>query len=131
MVQELIKIGYEENIWNLNIVYVIQSGEFVKIGQTGNLISRLGHYKTHNPHPMQIVGLIKGGMQEENILHDKFKHLHVKHDWFQYKQEIRDYFSDFKVIDLDLLHDKVILQSAMTNPKCHAQTIRRLSKKIT
>lgn len=129
MVQEPIKVSHSETIHDLDLVYFIQSGEFVKIGQTGSLAQRLGHFKTHNPHPMYVVGLIKGGPKEEKLLHEKFSHLHVKNEWFRYESEIKDFFPNFEPITIELLQDKLILQYAMTDPKFNRHKIRSVLKR--
>lgn len=131
MVQEIIKLSGHESIYSADVVYFIQSEEFVKIGQTGNLANRLFSFKTHNPHPMYIIGLIKGATAEEKFFHEKFKHLYIKNEWFQYEKDIKDFFNDFEPINLEIMHDRVILQAAMTNTKWHARTIKQILKKYS
>ena len=116
MVQEFIKVSHDQIIYNCDLVYLLQCNEFVKIGRTGNMIARLQNYKSSNPMQMYIIGLISGGAKEEKALQKMFDHLWVKGEWFKYDQEIVQYFTDFEVISLENLQEKLIRQQYMTNP---------------
>ena len=51
-----------------NMLYLIKSGEYVKIGYTKDLQSRINIYKTHNPI-IEIIDVIEGTRIDELYLH--------------------------------------------------------------
>lgn len=73
------------------MVYLIQSGKYLKIGYAENLMSRLKAYDTHNPD-YQLLGVIDGDKTVEKEIHNKFSYLRVKGEWFQDSKEIRREF---------------------------------------
>lgn len=54
------------------MVYLIQSGKYLKIGYAENLMSRLKTYDTHNPD-YQLLGVIDG----DKTVEEKLRNLNV------------------------------------------------------
>lgn len=67
-----------------SIVYFIRQGIFgpVKIGITVDLQHRLKSLQTGSPTPLFVLGTIPGGLNEEKILHSRFKAYRVSGEWF-------------------------------------------------
>lgn len=61
------------------MVYLIQSGKYLKVGYAENLMSRL---KAYDPD-YQLLGVIDGDRTVEKEIHNKFSYLRVKGEWFQ------------------------------------------------
>ena len=110
MVQELKIINYDLLVYHGPYVYMLKSNEFVKIGHSNNLCSRLETLKSSNPIQMDIISLFAGGKAEEAMLHDKFKQFHLRNEWFTYVEEIKQYCANFTPIPLDMARDKMAKQ---------------------
>lgn len=65
-------------------VYVIQAGPDgpVKIGHCKDAWRRRENLQIGSPFPLYLRGTLPGGAAEEKILHDKFRHLRVRGEWF-------------------------------------------------
>lgn len=113
MVQELETINYYQLYFRGNYVYIIKSGEFVKIGYSSNFCSRLENLKSSNPTQMEIIGLFIGGRKEEAMLHNKFKQFLLRNEWFIYNEEIQQYCTDFTPIQLDAARNKMARQRSI------------------
>lgn len=73
-------------------VYFISDGEHIKIGYTEQSVSsRLATLQTGNPKRLVVLCEISGGREFELQLHQKFKALHVRGEWFERKDELLEY----------------------------------------
>ena len=68
-------------------IYFLLSGEFVKIGYSTNLHSRMIAFKNANPDA-KLIAIIPGSMAHEKRLHKKFKHLEHAREWFRVEGEL-------------------------------------------
>lgn len=76
------------------MIYLIQSGNNLKIGFTSNLKSRLNQYKTHNPD-IRLLNYKSGTKEDEKKLHvlcEKYKYYT---EWFTYCEEVIDIFNNY------------------------------------
>lgn len=70
------------------MIYMLKSGEYIKIGYTQSLKSfpqRLEHYFTHNPN-IEFIGYMEGSTKEENRFHkelSEFKINNETEEWFK------------------------------------------------
>lgn len=55
-----------------NMLYLIQSLDYYKIGYTSNIKSRMDAYKTMNPHVI-LLGVKEGDRYDEALYHDLYK----------------------------------------------------------
>lgn len=76
---------------NEEVTYLIQQGNYLKIGYTSNLKNRLKQYDTHNMY-YKLLYVINGNCEKE--LHEKFKKYKEKTEWFKYNDEIIEYFKN-------------------------------------
>lgn len=73
-------------------VYFIQCGPYdddpIKIGVADDVPARLAQLQTASPWPLRLLGFIRGDFDEEGALHDRFRHLHVRGEWFEGAPEL-------------------------------------------
>ena len=85
-----------------SLVYFIQAGRRVKIGQSLNPHRRLATirsgYGTKSPKGLdtsraKLVATEPGGQPREYELHQQFAHLRVAGEWFNHSGELKDYIT--------------------------------------
>lgn len=66
------------------IVYLLQSGEYYKIGMTSNLASRKAWFDIHLPHKTELIHTIpcNDALRLERHLHEHFKDKRLNGEWF-------------------------------------------------
>lgn len=69
------------------MIYLIESGEYYKIGYTQDLDKRLKQYATHNPN-IKLIDSQDGDTKDENNLHYMCKPFLVENEWFKKDPEI-------------------------------------------
>jgi hypothetical protein len=74
-------IKYRQN--KANDLYMIQCGEFIKIGVTDNIKVRLTSIQSGNPYPVKLVGFWKGEGWREQMWHEHLKEFHHSGEWFK------------------------------------------------
>ena len=92
-------------------VYFIKTGDFVKIGLTTNVDSRLLAIETHNPFKTELLFVIPwldnwnqviskeekvSMLTLERIVHYIFMDLKVKGEWFSLNVEVTDFIEDLQ-----------------------------------
>ncbi|RLI72248.1 MAG: hypothetical protein DRP02_02220 [Candidatus Gerdarchaeota archaeon] len=90
-IMEKLSILVSENNFK-SILYLIQCGEFVKIGVTDNLQKRIKTFQTGNPFPLKVLYArdFHNAKRIERNLHRKYKKHRHRLEWF------RKEFIDFK-----------------------------------
>lgn len=80
-----------------------------KIGYTNNPDKRLSALQTGNPYSLELMAVIEGTSSDENMLHSKFMDYRLNGEWFDYCEDIKNYFQvdEYFQINMDLL--KVII----------------------
>lgn len=68
----------------------------VKIGYSTlkNLYKRLNTLQIGTPYELKLLGAIWGDIETEKKLHNQFKHLHIRGEWFVFTKEIEDFLSE-------------------------------------
>lgn len=85
---------------NIGKVYFITDGEYIKIGHTIKKIKgRMIALQVGNCKELTLLGYILGEVSKEKEIHNLFRHLLIRGEWFKYSQEIIDYLYslDYKV----------------------------------
>lgn len=77
------------------MLYLIKSGNYIKIGYSENLEKRLQSYNTHNPN-YQLIDTIEGNEDLEKTLHHLCKEFKFKNEWFHLNQFIIDIWNKLK-----------------------------------
>jgi hypothetical protein len=76
------------------MIYLIShEDKFLKIGHTRNINNRLRQLQVSSPVKLEVINLIKGDVNLEKELHNRFKELRVNGEWFVYDAEILNYFN--------------------------------------
>jgi DNA-binding XRE family transcriptional regulator len=82
------------------MIYFIKQNEFIKIGYTNRLKTRLNHLQVSSPVKLEVLGLIKGDKIDEKKYHDLFKHNCSSGEWFFLNEEMQNYIDS---LDKDLM----------------------------
>lgn len=87
-------------VTKLMIVYILQCGNYVKIGRSTNLAARLSNIQAENPIPLTV--LLKTTKYKESELVEKFKQYKTENDWFVLSDEIRKFVTQEQAQVLDI-----------------------------
>lgn len=63
-------------------LYAVENSDWIKIGWTTNLETRLSALRTSSPVPLNVLLAIDGGRREEAFLHDKLQDHRAEGEWF-------------------------------------------------
>ena len=86
-----------------SVVYFVEDGDFIKIGRcrkhnydNGQNMSEL---QRGNPRELKYLGILNcksenAAYAQEQILHERYKHLRHRGEWFCKSQELLDYITD-------------------------------------
>lgn len=77
------------------MLYLMQSGKYLKIGFTENLTQRMYSYTTQNPD-FQLLDVCEGNQEDEKFLHNSLKEYQHRGEWFHYSDRIIQKFIKFK-----------------------------------
>ena len=66
----------------------------LKIGYSTNPPRRFKEIKNANTNQIKIIGIIPGSLTNEAILHTRWKKYNYKLEWFNYEEEILEYFEN-------------------------------------
>jgi len=77
---------------SMDFTYFIldQQSNRIKIGRSSHPNRRLQQLKTGSANDLEIVATLPGG-ENESVLHDRFRHLRIKGEWFSYSSELKNY----------------------------------------
>jgi hypothetical protein len=76
-----------------HIVYFALKGRYVKIGYTKNPKARISSLQTGTHGRVFFLYMTPGARELERELHNKFKHLRAKGEWFLYGREIKEWIT--------------------------------------
>lgn len=88
------------------MIYLIESGNFYKIGFTENLKSRMKQYATHNPD-CKLIDSFEGYKEDEKQLHELCKEFNHSSEWFNKDNRILEIFQEYKNSDTVVLNKKI------------------------
>lgn len=102
------------------MIYIIKAQEtnLVKIGFTKfkDINKRIDNLSTGCPFIIDILLFIEGTLEDERLLHNRFKHLHYNKEWFKYEDELKNY-----VENSQHLHIKQTKKASIKNTYTEAQ----------
>lgn len=73
----------------------------VKIGYTNNLTSRLSDLQVANCNILQVLLVIDGDLAKEKQLHNRFKHIYIRGEWFRYTEELASFINKYHCLKLN------------------------------
>ena len=82
------------------MIYFIRQNDYVKIGYTENINSRLAQLQTGTPYELSVALLIPGSLEDEGELHKAFIDDKVRGEWFMLSDDMRDYIKTMMGEDL-------------------------------
>ena len=119
----------------MSFVYFLldENSNAIKIGKSDTVSERLSTLQTGNPNPLKIVKIIecktaRQAHTKEKKLHNKFKELHLKGEWFKYDKELFDVVlneivsdkkNDRNEITVNTLFGKETFPIFEVIPNCH------------
>lgn len=83
------------------MIYVITSGDYLKVGYSKNVCTRLKSYETSNPD-VNVISYSSGSISDEKDLHEKLKSFHHRNEWFHKTSE-----------SLNIIHNEFTLEKAL------------------
>jgi hypothetical protein len=77
--------------WLRTRVYFITTADeqFLKIGVSVDVESRLKNLQTSQPAKLRLVGIIEGDEEVEAKWHRRFRHLRTSGEWFRYADDLQ------------------------------------------
>lgn len=75
-------------------VYFVRAGEAIKIGYSVHPVKRMSELQTANPEPMELLGALRGTLQDEKAIHADFSHLEIREEWFRAEEELLDFIQE-------------------------------------
>lgn len=79
------------DITKTGIVYFFRAGDFIKIGLTENLFSRLQNIQVGNALQVTIAATVPGDHDTEKYYQCRFAPQHERGEWFRYEGQLRAY----------------------------------------
>lgn len=74
----------------------------VKIGFSSDVDARLSQLRTGSPYELRVVGRVDGGIDLEQILHDKFAKYRDDKEWFFFTKEIKAFIDGgYQLVEQD------------------------------
>jgi hypothetical protein len=74
-------------------IYVLRFADWVKIGFAINVTKRLHFLRVAMPLEPTLLGTLDGSRLDELALHDKFKHLRARGEWFHMRDDIAEWIA--------------------------------------
>lgn len=72
------------------MIYFVRSySQFIKIGTSTNVETRLKGLQTGSPIKFKIQAILDGDFKTESGLHEMFKHIRYNGEWFRYTDELK------------------------------------------
>lgn len=75
-------------------VYFISDGDTIKIGWSGAPLSRLNELQGANSKPLNLLGSIRGSIEDEQAIHRMFRDLHIRGEWFRSARHLLAFIED-------------------------------------
>ena len=64
-------------------VYFIRAGDHIKIGWARDPKKRIDKFRTGCPFAIELIGVVRGGEDDERAIHDAFRPLRARGEWFR------------------------------------------------
>ena len=82
------------------MIYFIGHTDYIKIGYTNDIKSRLSKLQVSCPIKLKVLGLVEGDRDEEKKYHNMFKSISCSGEWFEYNEELQSF--------IDKLNDNLL-----------------------
>jgi len=74
-------------------IYFIRSGDAIKIGYAIDVANRFSNLQSSNPVLLELLGAIRGSIEDEHRTHAMFIRLHIRGEWFRDHPAILEYIA--------------------------------------
>ncbi len=104
------------------MIYFIQCGKNgpIKIGYTGNVEGRLASMQTSCPYELKLLWSIKGDTDDEQDLHEEWKHERIRGEWFHPSKKLLEYINKWASNDWEIkLSDDQTIDITETKSTLH------------
>ena len=91
-----LKRGKPQKVYGKGIVYIVETEDFIKVGFTRNLASRLAQINTCTPHQVKLVHSFPGTIQDEQQIHRALGDSRHKLEWFRKTESVLAYVEQLK-----------------------------------
>lgn len=116
-------------------VYLIQCGDYVKIGMARDVKKRLSSLQTGSPSPMYLLGHFdsRNDRQTEGLLHAKFREKRVSGEWFNLgEDDIEQIKAQFQFVDAEPTASRTPrLRVARDEKPKRAMTIEEFARRVS
>jgi hypothetical protein len=104
----------------------------VKIGFAKDPAERVRRLQTANPRPLILIGVVRGGKEDERVLHQRLtsKGKHVSGEWFVYDEEVRALLSAYDRSLYQAIQQEKALRSAQSLLDDMSKAIEQLRRTI-
>lgn len=75
-------------------LYFLKLGDHVKIGYGRDIMTRARTIQAQGPIAAELIGWLECGPAKERELHQRFKHLHERNEWFRLNDELWDFIGN-------------------------------------
>lgn len=82
------------------MIYLVKSGEYVKIGYTQSPRNRIADIAVSAPCELEVLLIIDGDRKDERILHYYFRDIHHHREWYKFTADI------IKFVRSKIKHDR-------------------------
>ena len=88
---------YDEETHSQLVYFISAEGmDFIKIGVSKDLPTRLKRMQTGSPHRFQVLRTVKGEQAHELALHKRFAHLKHDREWFRADLELLQFIESLE-----------------------------------
>lgn len=91
---------------NFTVVYFLKERRFrgnIKIGYSTITKNRVSELQVGNSQELQVLLVAEGDRGTESALHNKFKRLKVRGEWFKADKELLDFIQELKMAGLNIV----------------------------
>jgi hypothetical protein len=98
------------------MLYLVKSGDYLKIGYTDNVYKRIRQYNTYNPD-IEVLSIRFGNEEDEKKLHELLSEYNYKLEWFHYNNEVIDTFINYQCDSINANFDLADLYMVLKSIK--------------
>ena len=93
------------------MLYLLKSGNYLKIGYAKNIEERMKLYTTHNPD-FELLDTAEGTLLDEKELHKVCKRWQHRTEWYDYNEEVIKIFKEFTTRNKSEVIFKFLIQES-------------------
>jgi hypothetical protein len=103
-------------------IYFARCGERIKIGFSARATVRVRGLQTASADPISLLGVMPGSRAVERSLHEKFRALHIRGEWFRAAPRLLQYIERVAPLSQDIM---ATYAEPVDGPECWDEPVRR------